>query len=92
MEKTMTDLPRTDSISELAEFWQTHDLTDFEDELTEISEPLFQRAEQVSIPLSAEDASALRAEARREQVSETDLVLRWVHERLHAQERSSTSR
>ena len=26
-------LPQTDSIQELAQFWDTHDLTDFEDEL-----------------------------------------------------------
>ena len=37
-------LPRTDSVSELAEFWDTHDLTDFEDELEEVAEPIFVRA------------------------------------------------
>lgn len=34
-------LPKTGSIQELAEFWDTHDLTDFEDELEEIAEPVF---------------------------------------------------
>jgi hypothetical protein len=29
-------LPKADSIERLAEFWDTHDLTDFEDELEEI--------------------------------------------------------
>jgi hypothetical protein len=40
MERPMkkTKLPRTDSIQELAEFWDTHDLTDFEDELEEVGE------------------------------------------------------
>lgn len=37
------ELPRTDSISELAEFWDTHDLTDFEDRLEEISDRVFTR-------------------------------------------------
>ena len=32
-------LPKTDSIQELAQFWDTHDLTDFEDELEEVTEP-----------------------------------------------------
>ena len=36
-------LPRTDSIHELAKFWDTHDLTDFEDELEEVAEPVFER-------------------------------------------------
>jgi hypothetical protein len=45
MEKPMTTskLPKTDSIQELAQFWDTHDLTDFEDELEEVREPVFVR-------------------------------------------------
>ena len=34
-ETMMTEIPRTDSIQELAAFWQRHDVTDFEDELEE---------------------------------------------------------
>jgi hypothetical protein len=30
-----SELPRTDSIDELARFWDIHSLTDFEDELEE---------------------------------------------------------
>ena len=30
------NIPKTDSIQELAHFWDTHDLTDFEDELEEV--------------------------------------------------------
>jgi hypothetical protein len=33
-----------DSIEELAEFWDTHDLTDFEQDMEEMTEPLFVRA------------------------------------------------
>ena len=36
-------LPQTDSIQELARFWDTHDLTDFEDQLEEVAEPVFER-------------------------------------------------
>ena len=38
---THTKIPQTDSIEELAQLWGTHDLTDFEDELEEVSEPVF---------------------------------------------------
>ena len=34
-------LPNTDSAEELARFWGTHDVTDFEDELEEVTEPVF---------------------------------------------------
>lgn len=37
-------LPQTDSIQELAHFWDTHDLADFEDELEEVTEPVFEPA------------------------------------------------
>jgi hypothetical protein len=88
----MKHLPTTDSVSELAVFWQVNDLTDFEDELVEISEPVFQRTEDISIRLASEDISALRRRARREHISEADLISRWVHERLSGKENAPTSR
>ena len=42
-----TKIPQPDSIEELAQFWNTHDLTDFEDELEEVSEPIFAFARRV---------------------------------------------
>jgi len=38
------DLPKTDSISELAAFWDSHDLTDFEDQLEDVPDRVFTRA------------------------------------------------
>jgi len=44
MERTIKKkkIPETDSIQELVHFWNTHDLTDFEDQLEEINEPVFE--------------------------------------------------
>ena len=54
MEETMMPrIPTTDSIQELTTFWQHHDVTDFEDELEEVPEPVFQRAYVVGALLSA---------------------------------------
>ena len=78
----MSHLPKTDSISELAEFWQTHDLTDFEDDLEEVSEPVFKRTRQLTVRLSPTDAEALHVRASKQHISEVDLVSRWVHEHL----------
>lgn len=41
--KSKTQVPTTDSVRELASFWDTHDLTDFEDELEEATGPVFER-------------------------------------------------
>ncbi|HLG15697.1 MAG TPA: hypothetical protein VJH03_14520 [Blastocatellia bacterium] len=38
----MANIPNTDSIEELARFWDTHDLAHFEDELEEVTEPVFE--------------------------------------------------
>lgn len=38
----IADMPQTDSIQELVHFWDTHDLTDFEDQLEEVSEAVFE--------------------------------------------------
>ena len=48
-------LPKTDSIQKLAEFWDTHDLTDFEDQLEEVTEPVFAHD---TIKVSEETADA----------------------------------
>jgi hypothetical protein len=39
----IADMPQTDFIQELASFWDTHNLTDFEDQLEEASERVFER-------------------------------------------------
>jgi hypothetical protein len=53
MEKAMMKprLPIADSIMELAEFWDLHDLTDFESELEEVSEPVFVSGTAIKVPL-----------------------------------------
>jgi hypothetical protein len=61
LEETMTPrIPATDSIQELATFWQHHDLTDFEDELEEVAGRAFQRAHVVGVPLSEAEHQAIR--------------------------------
>jgi hypothetical protein len=44
MEKTMqtAKIFNTDSIEELAPFWDNHDLTEFKDELEGVSDPVFE--------------------------------------------------
>ena len=39
----MGEIPRIESIEELAEFWDTHDLTDFGEDLEEVEGPVFDR-------------------------------------------------
>lgn len=77
-------LPQIDSIEELAQFWDTHDLTAFEDELEEVTEPVFERDTALTIYLLPEEANRIKKLATSQGMPDTDLVHRWVREKLQA--------
>ena len=79
----MRDIPRTDSLQELATFWQRHDVTDFEDELEEVPGPVFQRVHVVGVPLTGDEHQAVRDAAASRGIDEAALIHEWVKERLH---------
>ena len=54
-----TKIPKTDSIEKLAEFWQTHDSTDFEDQLEEVSEPVFVHDSAIQVRLKKREVAAV---------------------------------
>ena len=58
-----TKIPHTDSIDELATFWDTHDLTDFEEQLEEATDPVFEResVEPLTIRLQRKDIEAIKS-------------------------------
>ena len=88
----MSKIPELDSVAELARFWDTHDLTEFEGELQEAVDPVFERTEQriVRIRLRQEQASVLHQIARTKGVEDAELIETWINEKLgarHSQKR-----
>jgi len=76
-------IPRTDSIQELARFWQNHDITDFEDDLEEVHEAVFDREQVVvGVLLTTDEYEAIRHAAALRGVEEAELIHEWVKERL----------
>ncbi len=77
-------LPQTDSIEELARFWDSHALTDFEDELEEVREPVFLRdSEAVAVVhLAPEKLAAVRRIAKARGIDDGELLREWVLEGL----------
>ena len=73
-------IPQTDSIQELAQFWDTHDLTDFEDELEEVTEPVFET--KVTVRLNPNEAAVVKTLANARGTSLATLVQEWVAERI----------
>ena len=78
-----TNIPQTDSIQELADFWDTHDLTDFEDELEEVTEPVF--GPSIFVRLEPEELEIIETRAKSRGVSPANLIREWVLE--HIEER-----
>lgn len=74
-----TKIPQTDSIQELADFWDTHDLTDFENELEEVSEPVFDNS--VSVQLESKELEIIETLAKSRGISPENLIREWVVER-----------
>ena len=85
MEGTMTTdkIPQTDSIREMAVFWDTHDLTDFEDQLEEVADSVFERDKIVEVHLPTKDAETVENIARSQGLSPADLIRTWVMEKVH---------
>jgi predicted DNA binding CopG/RHH family protein len=90
MERPMkkSKLPQTDSIQELAEFWDTHDLTDFEDELEEVAEPIFVRGTAIKVPLESGEVEAVEQMAQVKGVSREELIRAWVLQKLTRRNKS----
>lgn len=78
-------IPQTDSIEELARFWDAHDVTDFEDQLEEVAEPAFEReTESVFVPLQPQEVEAVKRMAKSAGIDYPALLRKWVLEKIHS--------
>jgi predicted DNA binding CopG/RHH family protein len=80
-------IPKTDSIEELARFWDTHDLTDFEDQLEDVSERVFERKREtvatvIPVRLRRHEVEAVKRVAKTRGVREAAFLRQWVREKL----------
>jgi hypothetical protein len=84
MERSMkkAKLPTTDSIQKLAKFWDTHDLTDFEEQLDEVTEPVFARGAEIKVPLDSLEVEAVEKMAQAKGISREELIRAWVLQKL----------
>jgi hypothetical protein len=86
MEKTLAKerLPQIDSIEGMAKFWDTHDLTDFEDDLEEMRHKVFvqRKGAVLTVSLRASEIRLLNRAASSKGVKDTTLLRRWIVEKL----------
>ena len=88
-ERKKSRIPEFKTIEEEAEFWDTHDTTDYEDEFKPVkvrfADKLFDR---VTIPVDTDTLAQLDSLAREEELNATALARRWVLERLEQEIRA----
>jgi predicted DNA binding CopG/RHH family protein len=75
-------LPQTGSVEELARFWDTHDLTDFENELEEVDDRVFERKPGIRVLLEAREIEAVNELAESRGVNSSELIREWIREKL----------
>ena len=75
-------IPQTDSIEELARFGNTHDLTDVEDELEEVTEPVFEDSAVVKIHLQPQEIEAVKEIAQTKGIGSAELIREWILEKI----------
>ncbi len=83
-------IPETDSIQELANFWDNHDITEFEDELEEVSEPVFVKDTVMEVHLSFMEANTVNKIAMSQGIEVTDLIHRWILEKTQVNRHGSS--
>ena len=85
-EKAVTSrIPHFATIEEEAEFWDTHDTTEFEDEFEEVTDHVFiglLHDGRLILWLDPEQAAALTRQATEQGAYPARLALTWVLERL----------
>ncbi len=86
-ERAKSRIPRFKSVEEAAEFWDTHSLADYEDELEEVPDVQFvvtraQPKKGVTVRLEQDLLDALRREAQAKGVGLSALIRTWVLEHL----------
>lgn len=79
----MSKLPQFDTLDELVEFWETHDFTEYLDEMEEVDlDSLPLEPTVLQIPLEAEPLAKLAQLATEQGLTPTRLVRSWIEERL----------
>jgi hypothetical protein len=76
-------IPEFASRQEEAEFWDTHDITDYLDELTPVKVRFARNlSEGITIRFDPETLVSLRQQARKKGIGPTTLARMWILERL----------
>lgn len=81
-------IPNFASLEEEAQFWDTHDTADFEEEFAPAQVRVSRRLG-ITVRLDSETLGELRERARRQGIGPTTLIRMWVLDRLRQEQEKS---
>ncbi len=92
VKKTQTErrsrIPRFKSLEEEANFWETHDTTEFEDEFEEVEIKVARPLQHIlAVRLDAKTIDRLAVTGRRKGIGPSTLARMWLLERLEQEEK-----
>ncbi|HXD85778.1 MAG TPA: CopG family antitoxin [Urbifossiella sp.] len=90
--KKRDPIPSSDNIEELAEFWQTHDSTDYLDLFVEVPGPLVRRSAAIRVPLNPTEEKAVKKLAEAKGLSTGELIHKWVAEKITRAKRAKRTK
>jgi predicted DNA binding CopG/RHH family protein len=83
---TISRIPQFTTREEEAAWWDTHDITDYLDELKPVRAHFAKNlSEGLTVRLDSETMHKLREQAERQGIGPTTLIRMWVMERLRAE-------
>ena len=86
-------IPKFKNIQEEAEFWDTHDTTDYEDEFKPVKVKFAKNLSQgITVRFDKTTLANLRSQARQKGVGPTTLIRMWVLEHLQGSVRRGQQR
>ena len=85
--ETKMKIPEFKTIEDMARFWDSHDITDFEDQLIEVKEPLFEKMKSriISVKLDSEQYEKLKKIAHQKKLNTLSLVSQWVTKQIEVE-------
>ena len=92
--KLLKKLPRLESIEALAKFWDEHDVTDYDAQLKEVKDRVFDRSAKrtLVIQLDARSMKGLKQVARANGVGHASLARRWIQNEIQREKGGKRSK
>jgi len=89
MKKSKSSLSKSESYIEIGEFWDKHDLTEFQDKIKEASFKVAIESEVTYYAVDKNLSEKIQKVAHQRGIAANTLLNLWVQEKLHQQKASS---